>query len=228
MPSFDHESISSVLLMFFQNNGDAKGAVELWGSRPGTHELSLLDGYYVGLPQFSLISRYMHMPYGSGLPGLAWKYGAAQLLNDINHAQTFLRSSSAESEGLSTGLAIPVINYHQLTGVVTFLSTSTSPMGKVYEIWKPGVVHNKPALIKFNAHYGAHSAFEAASSRLTIQPGEGIIGNVWASRRPVIIHDLNSVDFIRGEAARTDGLRTAMAIPSMLGDAVYSICLILW
>ena len=71
MPCFDRGSITSILMLFFKLSEHAKGAAELWSGREGTHELSMLDGYYAGLDQFAQISKYVHLPYGSGLPGRA-------------------------------------------------------------------------------------------------------------------------------------------------------------
>lgn len=228
IPTFDNNTITSVLVCFLRLRDGTKGAAEIWAGKEDSFELSLVDGFYSGLQRFGKISQYIHMPYGSGLPGMAWRYGSAQLLTGINQAKDFLRSSSAESEGLHTGIAIPVIDYHKVMGIVTLLSSASTPIGQVYEIWKPDVVNGAPALTKVSAHYGAHTDFEEASKRLTMQPGEGLVGKVWAARRPIIMSDLYTNDFIRKHAAANSGLQAAIGIPTMLGEAVHSICVILW
>ena len=228
IPTFDKKEISAVLMCFLRLNDSTKGAAEIWAGKKNAHELSLIDGFYSGLQRFGKISQYIHMPYGSGLPGMAWRYGSAQLLTGIDHSKGFLRSSSAASEGLHTGIAIPVIDYHTVSGIVTLLSSADSPLGQVYEVWKPDVVNGIPSLIKISAHYGDHLEFEQASQRLTMQPGEGLVGKVWAARRPIIMNDLSSDEFLRRDAAQHEGLQAAIAIPTMLGDVVHSICVMLW
>ncbi len=228
MPCFDRGSITSILMLFFKLSDHAKGAAEIWCGREGTHELSMLDGHYAGLDQFAEISKYVHLPYGSGLPGRAWQYGSCQLMTSINQAQSFLRSSSADSDGLHTGIAIPVIDYHNITGIVTLLSSAETPIARAYEIWKPNVVGNSPALVKISAHYGKNANLAKISTRLSVQPGEGLIGNAWSARRPIILSELQDENFMRKDAALADGLSVAIAIPSMLGDVVNSILVILW
>ena len=228
IPTFDKGTITSVLVCFLRISNNTKGAAEIWAGKENAHELSLIDGFYSGLQRFGKISQYIHMPYGSGLPGMAWRYGSAQLLTGIDHSKGFLRSSSAASEGLHTGIAIPVIDYHTVAGIVTLLSSATSPIGQVYEVWKPDVINGSPSLSKISAHYGDHHTFQQASQRLTMQPGEGLVGKAWAARRPIIMNDLSSNEFLRSDAAQQEGLEAAIAIPSMLGDVVHSICVILW
>ena len=59
----------------------------------------------------------------------------------------------------------------------------------------------------------------------TFVRGEGVPGQVWRSRGPVVVEDLwNDPRFLRPEAARGDGLRTLVAFPVLRGDALLGVC----
>ncbi len=55
--------------------------------------------------------------------------------------------------------------------------------------------------------------------------GEGLPGLAWSTRAPVVVEDLwTDPRFLRGEAARADGIRTGVAFPVLRGDAVVAVC----
>lgn len=68
-------------------------------------------------------------------------------------------------------------------------------------------------------------ALHAASLGRTFEPGEGLPGLAWASRRPVVMADLwHDPRFPRAEAARTDGILMGVAFPVMRGESVLAVC----
>lgn len=111
-----------------------RSACELWCPAAGSSELSLGEGWYHGLDRFGRISRNVHFPAGSGLPGRAWSTGAPILGADLQHSPRFLRSSGATSEGLSQGLALPLIQGTSLVAVAVILAGG--PVAPLIELWR--------------------------------------------------------------------------------------------
>jgi len=59
----------------------------------------------------------------------------------------------------------------------------------------------------------------------TFVRGEGLPGAAWRSGEPVVVEDLwSDRPFLRGTAARADGLRTAVAFPVLRGDTLVGVC----
>jgi phosphoserine phosphatase RsbU/P len=59
----------------------------------------------------------------------------------------------------------------------------------------------------------------------TFVRGEGLPGLVWRTREPAVIEDLwREGRFLRADAARADGLRTAVAFPVLRGDTLLGVC----
>src|SRR5690606_22845766 len=66
--------------------------------------------------------------------------------------------------------------------------------------------------------------FHAIGERFSFGPGEGLVGRVWATGKPLWVHDLQACeDFIRKDAASDLGLRTAMVVPVLAGDEVVAV-----
>ncbi|MCU1603782.1 MAG: Protein serine phosphatase with sensor(S) [Modestobacter sp.] len=69
------------------------------------------------------------------------------------------------------------------------------------------------------------SALGAVSRSLTLVPGEGFPGRVWQRREASVTEDLwRDPRFLRGAAARADGVRTGVAFPVLRGDNVLAVC----
>jgi phosphoserine phosphatase RsbU/P len=59
----------------------------------------------------------------------------------------------------------------------------------------------------------------------TFVRGQGLPGRTWRSGEPVVVEDLwTDPQFLRGAAARADGLRTAVAFPVLRGDTLVGVC----
>ncbi|WP_245160824.1 SpoIIE family protein phosphatase [Blastococcus sp. CT_GayMR16] len=68
-------------------------------------------------------------------------------------------------------------------------------------------------------------ALEAGIRGRAFSRGEGLPGLAWQRREPVVIEDLGSDPrFLRGDAARSDDLRTAVAFPVLRGDDLLAVC----
>ncbi|WP_347059580.1 SpoIIE family protein phosphatase [Blastococcus sp. HT6-30] len=68
-------------------------------------------------------------------------------------------------------------------------------------------------------------ALEADAAHRSFRRGEGMPGQAWLRRAPVVAEDLASDDeLVRGRAAREDGLRTAVTFPVLSGDSLLAVC----
>jgi sigma-B regulation protein RsbU (phosphoserine phosphatase) len=68
-------------------------------------------------------------------------------------------------------------------------------------------------------------ALQADTRVRTFLRGEGLPGRAWRSGEPVVVEDLWSEGpFLRTQAARDDGLRTAVAFPVLRGDTLLAVC----
>ncbi|MCZ2857911.1 SpoIIE family protein phosphatase [Blastococcus sp. VKM Ac-2987] len=68
-------------------------------------------------------------------------------------------------------------------------------------------------------------ALESDAARRSFRRGEGLPGQAWLRRAPVVAEDLASDDqLIRGRAAREDGLRTAVVFPVLSGGSLLAVC----
>ena len=123
------------------------------------------------------------------------------LLEDLSESKAFLRAAAAQSVGLQCGLGLPV-RYASGAGVVTLLSSRTSPIGRSIDIWRmnsnselehlQGLVFATSARAHANALFVAqHLAIDAATQLApsVLQPGSELAtraamqcGFAWPSR----------------------------------------------
>ncbi len=84
-------------------------AVEVWQAAPAgdlAHRL-LYHWCSDAAEPMARASRHARLPWGIGLPGLAFEVAAPVFLNDLAHSEAFARGFAAERVGLYQGLAIP-------------------------------------------------------------------------------------------------------------------------
>jgi PAS domain S-box-containing protein len=68
------------------------------------------------------------------------------------------------------------------------------------------------------------SAFRTRSESITFQPGEGLPGATWATRKPVWMPDVRSdQNFTRAEWAREVGLGAGLGVPVLAGEEVVAV-----
>jgi hypothetical protein len=218
LPIYDRDKVSSIVVLAFQTSEEFHGAVEVWSGSVGDFELHHENGVYPHMDRFERISKYVHFPWASGLPGRAWEYAAPQMLTGIGESLAFLRSSGASEAGLDIGLSVPVIDSKHLRGVMVFLSGGVVPMFRAYEIWRP--IDNR---LKRVDSYGNAVAFLIAGKRQQLPPGDGLAGRAWARKAAVIDADLSEGVDQRKDAAGSDALSASIAIPVVIGDEVRGI-----
>ncbi len=105
---------------------------------------------------------------------------------------------------------------------------------RAIEIWQPELessvvgVHGKvETFLKLaDCYYEGASDFEALSRDHYVRFNEGLAGQSWAEGRPKILHDLQSHDCVRGEAAVKAGFNCTVAVPVFSGDNLKSVVML--
>ncbi len=96
---------------------------------------------------------------------------------------------------------------------------------RVTEIWLPN--RDRSRLEFGDGLYGPLGDFRAVSERTSFAYDEGLPGKAWAARHPIILKDLQTSYFRRGEAAKEAGLTSAVALPVMAGDILLAVVVFL-
>lgn len=88
---------------------------------------------------------------------------------------------------------------------------TTNPFFCATEVWTPTA--DRQHLDLTAGLYHDMPYFEAISRGMRFGREEGLPGKAWASGRPIVLKDLSNSYFRRGDAAMTDGLSCAVALP---------------
>lgn len=96
---------------------------------------------------------------------------------------------------------------------------------RVTEIWLPS--RDRSRLEFGDGLYGPLGEFRDVSERTAFACDEGLPGKAWAARHPIILKDLQTSYFRRGEAAKAAGLTCAVALPVMAGDILLAVMVFL-
>lgn len=92
---------------------------------------------------------------------------------------------------------------------------------RVVEVWVPST--DRTSLAFSGGLYTHASRFGAASGSRSFRRGEGLPGQAWMQRRPIILKQFEGSYFQRTEAAHADGLTCGIAVPIFAGDFLTSV-----
>lgn len=92
---------------------------------------------------------------------------------------------------------------------------------KAAEIWHPDACGQSLKLSSY--YYGDLNAFEATSKVIDFDYGEGLPGQTWAAKKPLVWTDLDNDLFKRSEAAKQAGIECGISIPVFVGDFLMSV-----
>ena len=138
-------------------------ATEYWLPSSDRTLLEFGGGLYAPGARMASISREMCFGRGEGLPGRAWDSGAPVVLHAFDNSN-FKRTSAAQSDGLTCGIAMPIFAGDYLVSVVVFFCGDDEAHAGAIEVWK-----NDPAskdLTLDDGHYGrTGDTFEFISRR---------------------------------------------------------------
>ncbi|MEY4512479.1 MAG: hypothetical protein RLZZ450_4601 [Pseudomonadota bacterium] len=98
------------------------------------------------------------------------------------------------------------------------MSAKIEPFVQVVEVWTP----DGKCLRHRSGAYGRHTLFAEASEHLTFVSGQGLPGEAWAQRRPVVWDKLDE-RFLRRALAESAGLDAGVAFPVFRGEQVVAV-----
>ncbi|MEM6391750.1 MAG: GAF domain-containing protein [Planctomycetota bacterium] len=229
MPTIEEGSVKAVLALRFVAEDGAKAAVELWSGTRGRFELSLADAFHPGMSRFATISQYVNFPKGSGLPGKVWEEASPRVMHNLGKAVSFLRSSGAETDGLTEGAGIPIIAGIELRSVLLLLSSEQTPVTRVLEVYEPTDTENPEAgLTRTGLASVGLKGWEALPPQLGPMTEFGPVRRAWADRKPVLLHDLEGLADQRRGMAVEGGVKYGVAIPVLAADRPRAVTLLLW
>lgn len=193
---------------------------EIWIPGADRTKLELCGGLYGDLHDFRAAAEQQQFGYGGGLPGRAWAEGRPIVLKDFDSSH-FRRGEAAKEAGLKVAIALPVFSGEILLAVVMFICGDDEEHAGAIEVWGRDAGRDEMALV--DGYYGSLERFEWISQRIRFVFGQGLPGEVWASRTPMVIEDLgNSSTFMRARNAAEAGITTALGIPCLHGpESVY-------
>lgn len=96
---------------------------------------------------------------------------------------------------------------------------------RAIEIWVPNA-HRTKLTLK-TGHYGDLDYFERVSRGMQFAYDEGLPGKCWSSGQPIVLKQLSSSYFRRGDAAMTSELDCAIAIPTYDGSDLKAVMVFL-
>lgn len=130
-----------------------------------------------------------------------------------------------QADGAGPTLAIPVFDGNELRSIAV-LRWNADIVGAI-ELWAP--LSTRDALGLHSGYYGKLSAFQRLSALTQFEPGVGLPGGCWASRRPLLYPELSrSSAFIRAAAARTEGLQWGVAYPVLRRNEITHVVTLLF
>lgn len=183
--------------------------VEIWVPDDAGTRLTLHAGAYGSLSAFADNSRESTFAPGEGLPGLAWQAAVPIVMRNLYDA-AFLRATPAQEAGLTSGVAIPIIQGHTVRAVLVFLCGDKGESDGAIEIWKDDG-HSGQSLV--DGYYGGLNRFEHQSRNITFAPGWGLPGMVWKSASPQIVDVANTNSFLSSQAALESHISIGIGIP---------------
>ncbi|KPJ95169.1 MAG: hypothetical protein AMJ53_03370 [Gammaproteobacteria bacterium SG8_11] len=223
IPVFAGERLNAVLVFLCGEQRQPEGAIEIWRD-DGLSGLSFIDGYYGELEKFEWISKRIKFPRGRGLPGMVWEKSQPLLMGDLANSNSFLRSQSAAEAGITTGIGLPFYSNQKteaVDAVITFLSSSGTPIAKRFEVWLPDEETNS-LLFEAGIDQGSRVVDKPNPMRF-FKKGEGTVGGVWQTGIPAISHDVSHELSICGQDDSNNNYDSLLAIPLFQNSTLNSV-----
>lgn len=223
VPIIAEDELKAVLTLEVECLDEASGAIEIW-SRDSRDELALTGAVFSNLNRFARVTQHVRFPRASGLPGESWEDREPKLISGLGRSPGFMRASGARVGGLEVGLALPIMTTeHNLHSVLVFLSSTRSPIAKVFEIWD---VDDKQLRLRNCVSTGC-AAVQREAEVMTYACGEGFVGRVIEAGIPVVTDDVESLDRKRAASLRADRIRIGIGIPVYVGTFLKSVVVLL-
>jgi hypothetical protein len=222
LPIFAGEFLTSVLVIFCSDDEDHAGAIEVWHNDPAAgREMRLHDGYYGSTGDaFELVSRSVGFRCGHGLPGMAWEAGVPVFIDDLGHAQRFLRGDSAVKVGINRGFALPCSTPRAGHWVLAFLSALATPIARRFEVWNPDGTRER--LVR-SGGFCEQAGLLGAITDTGIERGQGAIGQAFMTGSPALSDAAESEPGAVGAGAVACGVHQLVALPVLQGGRLSAV-----
>lgn len=219
-PFFSAGSLRAVVVLLCAGPETAPGAFEVWDPTPEADCLRLHSGYYGTFDGFRRVSSAVRFEPGVGLPGKAWKNRFPEMLGDVSHSDSFVRSAAAVTYNLTTGLAFPVAVQSAVKSLLVLLAVRGTPLARAVEVWKPNA--GEGDLLLHAAEYENADDFRLELGH-RIKPGEGLAGRAWTEAFPQVLNDPKQLDPTRAVGAVRANIKGGIALPILVDDRVRAV-----
>lgn len=221
IPQFLNKDLAYISLFYFASDSSKTGAVELWQGTSGRFELGVTQGFYSNLNRFAMLSQYVNFPIGSGLPGMVWQTAHPRLIVDLANSVQFMRSTGAESAGLSKGFGYPVIEGSRLKSVILMLSSNDSPLMTYHSVWSKQIDQMSHSE---DTDYQNWNLIEWDSDEILSSKQLPKIGQIAVKeKRPVLSQHPQQVGL-----PASGNFNAAIALPVLEHDVVRAIGVLAW
>lgn len=226
LPIIRDGDVVAVLTFLYAQGPEPTGVMEVWTPDESANALVWRDGFYGQLEDIKRSSMATRFAPGQGLPGRVWQTRLPDLMTALWEATDFVREEVAAVAGLTSGLAIPIVDDGAVKAVATLLSTSDLPFARIIEIWLPS--DDGTRLRKSAGYYGRLHSFVDTRPAVEFERGQGLPGQVWETGMPQLIAPLDKESgFARYQAAQSVDLTVAVGIPIMDGQRTTAVILLL-
>jgi hypothetical protein len=136
-PLFEGGRLFAVLTLMLSHRSEAPSCLEIWDVADELDVLKHSQGYYVHCADLERFSPWIQFPRGTGLPGLTWLSGDAQVMADVCKSNAFIRAGLAARAGLKPGVGIPLYRERRVMQVLALIGAEQQPFVSGVEIYHP-------------------------------------------------------------------------------------------
>ena len=136
-PLFDGGRLFAVLTLLLSHRAEAPSCLEIWDVADELDVLKHGRGYYVHCAELERFSPWIQFPRGTGLPGLTWLNGDAQVMPDVCKSNAFIRAGLAARSGLKPGIGLPIYRDRKVVQVLALIGAEQRSFVSGVEIYHP-------------------------------------------------------------------------------------------
>jgi putative methionine-R-sulfoxide reductase with GAF domain len=137
IPLFDGDRLVAVLTFLLGHRAEVPSCLEVWDVMDELDVLKHGKGYYVHCSEFERFSPFIQFPRGTGLPGLTWRSGVVEVMDDVRKSNAFIRAGLAARCGLKFGLGIPIYRDRRVAQVLALFGGEQRSLVKSAELYHP-------------------------------------------------------------------------------------------
>ncbi|MDB5888962.1 MAG: hypothetical protein JWM03_1834 [Rhodocyclales bacterium] len=222
IPVFAGDILLAVLVFFCGDDEDRVGAIELWHNDPAqSAEMGMVDGYFGFAESFQWVAQHTRFARGFGLPGTVWQSGMPEIMNDLGHANRFVRRDDARRVGINKGLGLPSPYEDGQNYVVAFLSALGTPIARRFEIWVPDQAGTG---LRFQTGQCDNTPDLASDyDKAVFERGVGLLGTVLHTGMPAVDEFIASEGSVVGASALKAGLASMAAVPLLQAGRIKAV-----